>query len=161
MHNLDLHVEFQPREDVLCTVDYATRQCNEVQLTADSEMTNGKITQMQAIKFNSLGDFNYLIYASTNTFNMTTTNIKNRKPIIGNLKLYGAHHSDAIYEVDFPFQESYNQYWSALCIDGGRGMNSDGVRVVVQSQMTSGKPNVGDQCTRTSSSQTSKLQGIS
>ena len=46
VRNLDLHVEFQPQDDVLCTVDHATRQCNGVKLTTDSELTNGKFTSI-------------------------------------------------------------------------------------------------------------------
>ena len=36
LQDLDLHVEFQPTDSVLCDVDSYSRQCNGVQLTADS-----------------------------------------------------------------------------------------------------------------------------
>jgi hypothetical protein len=44
MVNLDLHVEFQLKDDVICTVDHTMRQCNGVRLTEDSLSSNGRIT---------------------------------------------------------------------------------------------------------------------
>lgn len=79
MQNLDLHVEFQPQDDVLCTVDHAMRQCNGVKLTSDSLSTDDRVTQIQAAKLDYIGDFDYLIYASRNKYNMTNTNTVNTR----------------------------------------------------------------------------------
>ena len=44
MQNMDLHIEFQPADDVLCTIDHTMRQCNGVRLTADRASTGGRMT---------------------------------------------------------------------------------------------------------------------
>jgi len=74
MQNMDLHVQFQAAEDVLCTVDHTMRQCNGVRLTADRASSGGKLTSVQAAKFDYIGDFNYLVYASRNKNNLATSN---------------------------------------------------------------------------------------
>lgn len=51
INNLDLHVEFQTSSSVLCQVDFTQRQCSGVRLSTDSTITDGKITTIQAAKF--------------------------------------------------------------------------------------------------------------
>lgn len=46
LQNLDLHVEFQPSDSVICRVDYLMRQCNGVQLTGDNYLVDNKYTTM-------------------------------------------------------------------------------------------------------------------
>ena len=60
-------MQFQPDSDIECTVDHAMRQCGGVRMTTDKLITNGMITTIQAIKFDSIGDFNYLMYTSRTT----------------------------------------------------------------------------------------------
>jgi hypothetical protein len=64
LQNLDLHVEFKVSDTVICNVDYTERQCNGVKMTADSFITDNKMSTVQAIKFDKLGDFEYMVYAS-------------------------------------------------------------------------------------------------
>jgi hypothetical protein len=64
MHNLDLHVEDWASDTVMCTVDYSNRQCNGVKMTADSFITDNRMSSVQAIKLDKIGDFNYMVYAS-------------------------------------------------------------------------------------------------
>jgi len=66
IQDLDLHVEFQPTDTVKCIVDHTLRQCNGVKLITDSLYTDGEVKNIQAIKFDKLGDFNYMVYASRN-----------------------------------------------------------------------------------------------
>jgi len=68
------------------------RQCNGVRLTADNAITEGKLVSTQAAKFDFVGDFNYLIYASRNKFNLTTAKNVNSKELVGNLKIYAPRH---------------------------------------------------------------------
>jgi hypothetical protein len=121
MQNLDLHVEFQPQDDVLCTVDHAMRQCNGVKLTADSLSTDDRVTQVQAAKFDYIGDFNYLIYASRNKYNMTNTNTVNTRQLIATLRIYSPRHDEAIFTVELPFYDGAvkEKYWIGFCLRGG------------------------------------------
>jgi len=63
LQDLDLHVEFQPTDSILCNVDFTMRSCNGVTLTTDKLSTNGKITTIQVAKFDKIGDFDYMVYA--------------------------------------------------------------------------------------------------
>ena len=106
MHNLDLHVEFQPRDDVLCTVDHATRDCNGVSLTMDSELSDGKVSQSQAVKLTKLGEIPYLIYISLNNFDKSTTAIHHTRDLMANLKIYTHGQNEAAFSVDMPFVDN-------------------------------------------------------
>ena len=64
LQSLDLHVEFKASDTVMCNVDYTQRQCNGVKMTADSFITDNKMSTVQAIKFDKVGDFEYMVYAS-------------------------------------------------------------------------------------------------
>jgi hypothetical protein len=44
MQNLDLHVEYQAADTVMCNVDYTNRQCNGVKMTADSFSTDNRVS---------------------------------------------------------------------------------------------------------------------
>jgi len=72
-NNLDLHIEFQTSPSVLCQIDFTGRQCGGVKLTTDSISTDGKFTQIQAAKFDHVGDFNYMVYASRSTKSVSNT----------------------------------------------------------------------------------------
>ena len=73
IQNLDLHVEYQASDTVMCSIDYASRQCNGVKMTADSFSTDNRVSTIQAIKFDKLGDFNYMVYASRSLQTVETT----------------------------------------------------------------------------------------
>ena len=66
IENLDLHVEFQPSDTSLCNVDFSQRQCNGVKLTQDSYDTDSQFVTVQAIKFEKIGDFDYMVYSRRN-----------------------------------------------------------------------------------------------
>lgn len=66
LQNLNLHVEFQPSETIMCNVDTLLRQCNGVKLTTDKYSSGDTIKSIQALKFDHIGDFQYMIYASRN-----------------------------------------------------------------------------------------------
>jgi len=44
LQDLDLHIEFEASETIMCNVDFTMRQCNGVKLTTDSLITENKIT---------------------------------------------------------------------------------------------------------------------
>ena len=107
------------------------RQCNGVRITTDRIFTEGKVTSIQAAKFDYLGDFNYIVYASRNKYNLTTTNQVNARELVGSLKIYSPRHKEAIYDVEIPFYNVYKRekYWVAFCLKGGHGLNKGGVTV--------------------------------
>jgi ABC-type uncharacterized transport system involved in gliding motility auxiliary subunit len=55
------------------------------------------------MKFEKLGRFNYLIWASIDTQTMAKTMEATNKPLIGSLKLYAPFHQEAIFELQIPF----------------------------------------------------------
>ena len=81
LQDLDLHVEFQPSDTVLCNVDFTMRSCNGVTLTTDSLSTNGKITTIQVAKFDKIGDFDYMVYAERSLKRMPNKKDIKDKPI--------------------------------------------------------------------------------
>lgn len=102
MVNLDLHVEFQPQDDLLCTIDHATRECNGVKLTADNQISDGRLTKMQAAKFKKVGDFNYLVYVSKNHFNLTSAKHVNQREIMATLQVYTSNYQEPAFSIDLP-----------------------------------------------------------
>jgi hypothetical protein len=118
---LDLHVEFKASDTVLCTVDYTNRQCNGVKMTADSFITDNKLSTVQAIKFDKIGDFEYMVYASR-----SIQTVPNPGGAIKNSELEAP-----VYSVDLPFYNAdiKEQYWIGFCYRGGRGVNFHGVTV--------------------------------
>ena len=62
VQDLDLRVQFQPSDTVLCEVDFSLRQCNGVRMTADALVDKDSFKTIQAVKFDEIGDFNYMVY---------------------------------------------------------------------------------------------------
>jgi hypothetical protein len=149
MQNLDLHVEYQASDTVMCTVDYSNRQCNGVKMTADSFITDNRMSTVQAIKFDKIGDFNYMVYASRalQTVENADASIKNME-LEATLQIYSPRHSDPVYQVDLPFYnaEISEKYWIGFCLRGGRGINFDGVSVSDPNALFLNKPDVTKQC---------------
>jgi hypothetical protein len=129
---LDLHVEFKASDTVLCTVDYTNRQCNGVKMTADSFITDNKLSTVQAIKFDKIGDFEYMVYASRSIQTVPNPGgaIKNSE-LEATLSIYSPRHNAPVYSVDLPFYNAdiKEQYWIGFCYRGGRGVNFHGVTV--------------------------------
>jgi hypothetical protein len=50
--------------------------------------------------------------------------------------------------VDLPFYDGYKreQYWVALCLKGGRGINKDGLTLSDPGALFLNKPEVGKDC---------------
>lgn len=71
IEELDLKTEFQPSETVLCDVGFSMRQCNGVKLTSDQIVDGNRFATVQAIKFDRLGDFNYMVYTKRSMRNVT------------------------------------------------------------------------------------------
>ena len=149
MQNLDLHVEYQASETVMCTIDFTNRQCNGVKMTADSFITDNRMSTVQAIKFDKIGDFDYMVYASRSlqTVENTDNAIKNME-LEATLQIYSPRHSDPVYQVDLPFYSAENteKYWIGFCLRGGRGINFDGVSVSDPIALFLNKPDVTQQC---------------
>jgi len=101
------------------------RQCNGVKLTADHAIYDGRISQVQAVKFDYIGDYEYLIYASRNKFNMTNTNTVNARQLTASLKIFAPRHEEAIFTVELPFYNGdlKEKYWIGFCLRGGQGIN--------------------------------------
>jgi len=80
LQGLDLHVEFQPTDTIKCTVDRFRRDCNGVKLSSDQYYSMGAVSHIQAAKFDQIGDFDYMVYASrtktTETKSATSRNIQ-------------------------------------------------------------------------------------
>jgi len=122
LHDLDLHVEFQPADTVKCTVDSTFRQCNGVKLTTDRFYSEDSIKHVQAAKFDRIGDFNYMVYASR-TKNMVAKTAEKSKnvQIEATLSVFSPHHKEAVYEVSLPFYNAdiMERYWIGFCLRGG------------------------------------------
>mmetsp|Transcript_30501 Transcript_30501/g.46748 ORF Transcript_30501/g.46748 Transcript_30501/m.46748 type:complete len:217 (+) Transcript_30501:1171-1821(+) len=148
VESLDLHVEFQPQDDVLCAVDHALRQCNGVKLASDVISTGGRLTNVQATKFDFIGDFNYLIYTSRNKFTKTSIDKVKAQQLTAQLKIYSPRHSHAVYEADLPFDlgEDSSKFWIGFCVRGGQGINDLGVTVGDPQALSDKKPSVYRDC---------------
>lgn len=59
-------MEFQASETSVCNVDFSQRQCNGVKLTQDSYDTDSQFVTVQAVKFDKIGDFDYMVYSKRN-----------------------------------------------------------------------------------------------
>ena len=148
LQGLDLHVEFEASDTVKCNVDYTMRQCNGVKMTADNFITDNKLTTVQAIKFDKIGDFEYMVYASRDVKTQENTQgIKNME-LQASLSIYSPRHSQPIYTVELPFINSDNKenYWIGFCLRGGRGINFNGVSVSDPNALFMTKPSVQKQC---------------
>ena len=148
LNNLDLHIEFQTSSSVLCQIDFAQRQCSGVKLTTDSAITDGKITQIQAAKFDKIGDFNYMVYASRSQKSVVNAASLKNAQIQASLQIFAPRHSGPVYEVDMPFfnQDQKESFWVGFCLRGGRGINFSGVSVSDPSALFMSKPKVNQQC---------------
>lgn len=124
------------------------RQCNGVRLSSDRSSSDGKLTSVQAAKFDFIGDFNYLIYASRNHYNLTTKNPTKQRELVASLKIYSPRHNQAVYEVELPFSNATTaeKFWVAFCIKGGSGMNNEGVTVSDPTTLQRKKPAANKEC---------------
>lgn len=132
----------------MCTVDYTMRQCNGVELTTDKISSDGKITQIQAAKFNKVGDFNYMVYASRNKeVDKGNKGAKNTE-LLATLQIYSPRHKGPVYEVYLPFYTSSHKedFWIGFCLRGGHGINYDGVSVSDPHALRLEKPKVQQDC---------------
>lgn len=60
--DLDIHVEFIAAQDILCEVDYSMRACGGVRYMSDT--IQGGNRGADAVKFEKVGDYQYLVYVS-------------------------------------------------------------------------------------------------
>ena len=91
-----------------------------------------------------MGDFDYLVYASRNKYNLTTTNTINTRSLVANIKIFSPRHTEAIYEVDMPFYNGQlkGKYWVAFCLNAAKGINKDGVRITDPAALSIDRPQV-------------------
>lgn len=138
-------MEFKVSDTVVCNVDYTERQCNGVKMTADSFITDNKMSTVQAIKFDKIGDFEYMVYASRSlqTVDNADSKIKNME-LEATLSIYSPRHDEPVYSVDLPFYNAdiKEQYWIGFCLRGGRGINFHGVTVSDPQALFITKPDV-------------------
>jgi hypothetical protein len=146
--NLDLHVEFQPEDKVLCTVDHSMRQCNGVRMTTDNMIHDGLKEGIQAAKFDYLGDFTYIVYASKSKLKTSLFGNQTDKELTAKLQIYSPMHDRAVYEVAMPFMNEHHQdkYWVAFCIRGGQGINQQGISIADPGATSPEKPTVYRNC---------------
>ena len=98
LQSLDLHVEYKVSDTVICNVDYTERQCNGVKMSSDSFLTDNKMSTVQAIKFDKIGDFRYMVYASRSiqTVDNKDAKIKNME-LEATLSIYSPRHDEPVY----------------------------------------------------------------
>lgn len=60
--DLDIHVEFVASPTILCKCDYSMHQCGGVRYMADTSLGGDKGADV--IKFDYIGDFQYIVYVS-------------------------------------------------------------------------------------------------
>ena len=106
------------------------------------------MTQVQAAKFDYIGDYNYLIYASRNKYNMTHADSVNERQITATLRIYAPHHNQPVFEAELPFYDGYKRerYWVAFCLKGGHGLNKEGLSLSDPAALFLEKPSVGKDC---------------
>jgi hypothetical protein len=118
-------------------------------MTADSFITDNKMSTVQAIKFDKIGDFEYMVYASRSiqTVENAEAKIKNME-LEATLSIYSPRHDEPVYSVDLPFYNAdiKEQYWIGFCLRGGRGINFHGVTVSDPQALFLTKPDVQKQC---------------
>lgn len=148
IENLDLHVEFQPSDTSLCNVDFSQRQCNGVKLTQDSYDTDSQFVTVQAIKFDKIGDFDYMVYSKRNIKRYQSSGKERSQQVLAHMEVYSPEHPGPVYEVNLPFYQAdvREQYWIAFCFKGGHGINSKGITVADPSALYLEKPNVQTDC---------------
>lgn len=148
MQNLDLHVMFQASDTVKCQVDHTMRQCNGVRLSADEFSSESKLQQIEAVKFDKVGDFNYMVYASRTKKVEANPNHIQDSPLLATLQIFSPRHQGPVYEVNLPFYTSTikEKYWIAFCLRGGRGINNNGVTVSDLKALYLDKPDVNKDC---------------
>ena len=133
----------------MCSVDFASRQCNGVKMTADSFSTDNRVSTIQAIKFDKLGDFNYMVYASRSLQTVEASENNQRNSALeATLQIFSPRHSEPLYQVELPFYTTdiKEKYWIGFCLRGGRGINDNGVTVSDPLALFLDKPSVNQQC---------------
>lgn len=111
-------------------------------------MSAGKVTQIQAAKFDKIGDFNYMVYASRNKKSEVNSKKVKNQELIATMQIFAPRHSDPVYEVNLPFYQAdvKEQYWIGFCLRGGQGINFNGVTVSDPAALFKTTPSVQQQC---------------
>ena len=124
------------------------RQCNGVRLSADEFSSDNKLQQIEAVKFDKVGDFNYMVYASRTKKVVSNHNHLQDSPLLATLQIFSPRHIGPVYEVNLPFYTSTikEKYWIAFCLRGGRGINNNGVTVSDLKALYLDKPDVNKDC---------------
>ena len=114
-------------------------------MTADSFSTDNRVSTIQAIKFDKLGDFNYMVYASRSLQTVEASENNQRNSALeATLQIFSPRHSEPLYQVELPFYTTdiKEKYWIGFCPRGGRGINDNGVTVSDPLALFLDKPSV-------------------
>ena len=111
---------------------------------------------MQAVKFDKIGDFDYMVYSKRNINKFAATGKERNQQVMAHLQVFSAEHAGPVYEVNLPFYQASirEKYWIAFCFKGGQGINSRGITVSDPSALYLDKPNVQRDCVLDKSSAT-------
>lgn len=103
---------------------------------------------MQAVKFDKIGDFDYMVYSKRNINKSPSTGKERNQQVLAHMQVYSPEHSGPVYEVNLPFYQAdvREQYWIGFCFKGGHGINSHGITVADPSALYLDKPSVQTNC---------------
>ena len=148
VEELDLKTEFQPSETIKCDVGFGMRQCNGVRLTADKILDGDRFATIQAMKFDRIGDFNYMVYTRRYLRNATASALDRDMSLMATLQVYAPLHSGPVYEMNLPFYtpDIEEKYWVGFCLRGGQGINFNGFSIADPNALFLNKPNVNKDC---------------
>jgi hypothetical protein len=124
--DLDLHVEFIASPTILCKSDYTMKHCGGVELLTDSQNSGEKGADV--IKFNYIGDFQYIVYVSvyqgpkgpkagpSDELSLSESQAQ--------IKVFAPYYAWPIYTMEVPSLSNAgdNKYWSAFCFSGQSGL---------------------------------------
>ena len=108
----------------------------------------GAVSHIQAAKFDYLGDFDYMVYASRSKTSEAKTAASKNVQIEATLSIFAPRHKQAVYEVSLPFYNAdiQEKYWIGFCLRGGQGINFNGVSVSDPNSLFLNRPDVNQQC---------------
>jgi hypothetical protein len=135
-----MHVEFVASRDIYCKVDFSMRACGGVRYMSDT--IQGGDHGADAIKFERVGDYQYLVYvsifkhrASPKAANTTEAALSESQ---SQLKLFAPKIGWPVQVFEIPSVPANSglNYWSVFCLNGRDGLR--GISPI--NQLTSGAP---------------------
>ena len=132
----------------MCHVDHTSRQCNGVRMTADNFVSKDMYTTINAVKFDRIGDFDYMVYSRRSINSIFNNGAHKNSELMAKLQIYAPRHQVPVYEVNLPFYDKNirENYWIGFCFKGGQGTNMQGVSVSDPNALYLEKPSVNRNC---------------